>query len=57
MLNYILLAAEMGADGQPQGQQWTFWVMMILIFVVFYFFMIRPQAERAPTTTREHEER
>ena len=38
MLNLILLQAEAGAQ---QGNQWTFWVMMALIFVVFYFFMIR----------------
>jgi len=30
-----------------QGQsQWSFWIMMILIFVVFYFFMIRPQTKK-----------
>lgn len=48
MLNYILLlAAQQQADGQPQGQsQWSFWIMMILIFVVFYFFMIRPQTKK-----------
>ena len=25
---------------------WHFWIMMILIFVVFYFFMIRPQTKK-----------
>ena len=43
MLNLILLQAEAGAQ---QGSQWTFWVMMALIFVVFYFFMIRPQTKK-----------
>ena len=36
MLNLILLQAEGAAQ---QGSQWSFWIMMILIFVVFYFFM------------------
>ncbi|MGM9809350.1 MAG: preprotein translocase subunit YajC [Paludibacteraceae bacterium] len=43
MLNLILLQAEAGAQ---QGNQWGFWVMMALIFVVFYFFMIRPQTKK-----------
>ena len=43
MLNLILLQAEAGAQ---QDSQWTFWVMMALIFVVFYFFMIRPQTKK-----------
>lgn len=34
MLNFILLQAEMAAEGQGQNQ-WSFWIMMILIFVVF----------------------
>ena len=42
MLNFILLQAE----AQPQGGGWTFWVMMLAIFVVFYFFMIRPQTKK-----------
>ena len=46
MLNYILLdAAATTANGQ-QGAGWSFWIMMILIFVVFYFFMIRPQTKK-----------
>ena len=48
MLNFILLQAEMAAEGQGQNQ-WSFWIMMILIFVVFYFFMIRDQG-----STRDH---
>lgn len=44
MLNLILLQAETGAAAQ--GNQWSFWIMMILIFVVFYFFMIRPQTKK-----------
>ena len=45
MLNLILLQAETAAD-PAQGNQWSFWIMMVLIFVVFYFFMIRPQTKR-----------
>ena len=44
MLSTILLQAT-----QPAGQGaggWSFWIMMILIFVVFYFFMIRPQTKK-----------
>ncbi|BDD10476.1 preprotein translocase subunit YajC [Fulvitalea axinellae] len=29
-----------------QGNPWQSWVMIGLIFVVFYFFMIRPQQKR-----------
>ena len=45
MLNLIFLQAATAAEGQ-QGNQWSFWIMMILIFVVLYFFMIRPQTKR-----------
>ncbi len=30
-----------------QKEAWTFPVMMVLLFVVFYFFMIRPQQKKA----------
>lgn len=43
MLNLILLQAQQPA---AQGNSWSFWIMMILIFVVFYFFMIRPQTKK-----------
>lgn len=43
MLNLIMLQAETANQG---ASQWSFWVMMILIFVVFYFFMIRPQTKK-----------
>ena len=44
MLDLVLLQAEAGTA--QQGNQWSFWIMMILIFVVFYFFMIRPQTKK-----------
>lgn len=44
-LNTILLQG--GAQGTAQtGSNWSFIVMMVLIFVVMYFFMIRPQQKR-----------
>ena len=55
MLNFILLqevtmgaAAAAGSDVNESGQgnTWSFWIMMLLIFVVFYFFMIRPQTKK-----------
>ena len=55
MLNLILLQAETAAEGQAQGNQWTFWIMMILIFVVFYFFMIRPQSKRQKELQKQRE--
>lgn len=30
----------------PQGSGWSMWVMLILIFVVMWFFMIRPQRKQ-----------
>ena len=53
MLNLILLQAETSAQGQ--GNQWSFWIMMILIFVVFYFFMIRPQTKRQKELQKQRE--
>jgi preprotein translocase subunit YajC len=53
MLNLILLQAE--AAAQPQGNQWSFWIMMILIFVVFYFFMIRPQTKKQKELQKQRE--
>ncbi|MBQ0118993.1 MAG: preprotein translocase subunit YajC [Bacteroidales bacterium] len=43
MLDLVLLQA---AENPQQGGGWNFWIMMILIFVVLYFFMIRPQTKK-----------
>ena len=40
ILNTIFLQA------QPQGSNWSFLIMMLLIFVVMWLFMIRPQQKR-----------
>lgn len=53
MLNLIFLQAAEGAA--QQGNSWSFWVMMILIFVVFYFFMIRPQTKRQKEIQKQRE--
>lgn len=34
------------AAAPAQGSQWTMWVMLALIFVVMWFFMIRPQRKQ-----------
>ena len=53
MLNLIFLQAAEGAA--QQGNSWSFWVMMILIFVVFYFFMIRPQTKKQKELQKQRE--
>lgn len=37
---------QSGAAQQPAGAGWSMWVMLILVFVVMYFFMIRPQRKQ-----------
>ncbi|MBR7154139.1 MAG: preprotein translocase subunit YajC [Paludibacteraceae bacterium] len=53
MLNLIFLQAAEGAA--QQGNQWSFWIIMILIFVVFYFFMIRPQTKKQKELQKQRE--
>ena len=40
----MLLQAAPAA--QPAGSGWTMWIMLLLIFVVMWFFMIRPQRKQ-----------
>jgi len=42
-MNYLLMAPQQGAEG---GNPIMSFLPMILIIVVFYFFMIRPQMKR-----------
>jgi preprotein translocase subunit YajC len=42
MFNFIILQAQPAA----QGGGYSFLIMMALVFVVMYFFMIRPQTKR-----------
>lgn len=53
MLNFILLQAQ--TNQQPNGNPLSFWIMMILIFVVFYFFMIRPQRKKQKELQKQRE--
>ncbi len=42
------MAGNQGAKGQPGGgwTDWSFIIMMAVIFVIFYFLMIRPQQKK-----------
>lgn len=53
MLNLILLQDV--AETAQQGNSWSFWLMMIAIFVVFYFFMIRPQTKKQKELQKQRE--
>ena len=37
---------QLDPSQQPQGSPYTMWIMLGLIFVVMYFFMIRPQKKQ-----------
>lgn len=41
-----LLTIMLQAAAPQSGSNWMSILMMVLIFVVFYFFMIRPQSKR-----------
>ena len=41
---FTILQAATAA--QPQGGGWQMWIMLALIFVVMWFFMIRPQRKQ-----------
>lgn len=43
-MNMIFLLQAAPAQGQAGG--WTMWVMLLLIFVIMWFFMIRPQRKQ-----------
>lgn len=42
----LILQAQAGAQGAQGGSQASFWIMIIAIFAVMYFFMIRPQRKQ-----------
>ena len=44
MNTFAILQAAPAA--QPQGGGWSMWIMLALIFVVMWFFMIRPQRKQ-----------
>lgn len=44
LLTFVLQAAPAGVPAA--GSSWSMWIMLILIFVVMWFFMIRPQRKQ-----------
>ena len=46
LLNILLQAAAPATQGQGGMASYSGILMIVLIFVVFYFFMIRPQTKR-----------
>ncbi len=41
-----ILQTAAAQGGQQAGAGWSMWIMLILIFVVMWFFMIRPQRKQ-----------
>ena len=46
-LNGILAQATAPQSGQPQQPVWMTFAPMVLLVIVFYFILIRPQQQRA----------
>jgi preprotein translocase, yajC subunit len=42
-MNFLVMPLQAGATA---SSSWSMWVMLILIFVVMWFFMIRPQRKQ-----------
>lgn len=40
---FVLQAGAAAAQAQPQGSTAGFWIMILLVFLVMWLFMIRPQ--------------
>lgn len=45
-MNWILAMAQPSGQGEGGGSIFTFFVPLALMFVIIYFFMIRPQQKR-----------
>ena len=45
-LAYIFLMGQPASSGGGQGNAWLSFLPLLLVFVVFYFFMIRPQMRK-----------
>ena len=41
-----MISLLQAAPAQGQAGGWTMWVMLLLIFVIMWFFMIRPQRKQ-----------
>ena len=46
-MDWLISSAWAQASGAPQGNAFLQLLPLVLIFVVFYFLLIRPQAKRA----------
>ena len=51
-MDFLISTAYAQAAGAPQGNPWLQMLPLVLIFVVFYFLLIRPQSKKA----KEHRE-
>jgi preprotein translocase subunit YajC len=51
-MDFLISTASAQAAGAPQGNPWLQMLPLVLIFVVFYFLLIRPQSKKA----KEHRE-
>ncbi|MBO4605010.1 MAG: preprotein translocase subunit YajC [Bacteroidales bacterium] len=46
-MTFMTLLQAAPAAGQAQGgSQWSFWIMIIALFAIMWFFMIRPQRKQ-----------
>ena len=41
-----ILTLVLQTQPAPQGAGWSMWIMLALIFVIMWFFMIRPQRKQ-----------
>lgn len=46
-MSFLIADAHAQSAGQPQGDPMVSWLLLIGMFVVFYFLLIRPQQKRA----------
>lgn len=51
-MDFLISTAYAQAAGAPQANVWVQMLPLVLIFVVFYFLLIRPQTKKA----KEHRE-
>lgn len=54
-MNFLSILLQAPAEGGPLGGGYQGIIMMVLIFVVFYFFMIRPQTKRQKEIKKQRE--
>lgn len=62
VITYAIIAEEASPQTAPQGQPategnpWTVFIMMGLVFVVFYFLLIRPQRKKEQERQKQREQ-